>query len=102
MAKSIIQKDRTHCFICGMNNRADYFGLEEHHVFEGYGRRELSEQYGLKVYICGGKCHREGEHSVHKSAKVDRALKKLVQKRAMQYYGWSVEQFIGIFRKNYI
>ena len=85
-----------------MNARADYFGLEEHHCYEGYGRRELSEQYGLKVYICGDKCHRNGKNSVHKNAKVDRALKKVVQKRAMQYYGWSVEEFIKRIGKNYI
>lgn len=102
MSKSIIQEDREHCFLCGMNARADYFGLEEHHCYEGYGRRELSEQYGLKVYICGDKCHRNGKNSVHKNAKVDRALKKVVQKRAMQYYGWSVEEFIKRIGKNYI
>ncbi len=101
MAKSIIQEDREHCFLCGRNARADYFGLEEHHVFEGLGRRGISEQYGLKVYICGSRCHREGKDSVHKNAKVDRALKKVVQQRAMQYYGWTVEEFIKKFRKNY-
>lgn len=100
--KSIIQEDREHCFICGRNAHADFFGLEEHHVFEGYGMRELSEEYGLKVYICGDRCHRNGKDSVHKNAKVARALKKVVQKRAMQHYGWSVQDFIRIFRKNYI
>ena len=102
MTKSIIQADRTHCFICGRNSHADYCGLEEHHVFEGYGRRAISEQYGLKVYICGDRCHRNGKDSVHKNTRVDRALKKVVQQRAMQYYGWTVEEFIEKFRKNYI
>ena len=100
--KSIIQKDREHCFICGRNSHADYFGLEEHHVFEGLGRKQLSEKYGLKIYICGARCHRLGENSVHKSAKVARAVKKVVQQRAMQHYGWTTEEFIEIFRKNYI
>ena len=100
--KSIIQSDKSHCFICGRNARADYFGLEEHHVFEGYGRRELSEQYGLKVYICGDRCHRNGKQSVHKNAQVDRALKEVVQTRAMQYYGWTIEQFIEIIGKSYL
>ena len=77
--KSIIQEDRTHCFLCGRNAHADFFGLEEHHIFEGYGRRQLSEDYGLKVYICGDRCHRNGAESVHKNAKVDRALKKIAQ-----------------------
>lgn len=100
--KSIIQEDRENCFICGRNSRADFFGLEEHHVFEGIGRRKISEKYGLKVYICGDRCHRNGKESVHKNAKVDRALKKLVQEKAMEYYGWSIEDFIKKFGKNYI
>ena len=102
MAKSIIQTDREHCFLCGRNARADYFGLEEHHVYEGYGRREISEQYGLKVYICGERCHREGKDSVHKNARVARALKARVQEMAMEYYGLSVEDFISIIGKSYL
>ena len=102
MAKSIIQEDREHCFICGRNSHADYFGLEEHHIFEGLGRRTLSEKYGLKIYICGGRCHREGKDSIHKNAQIDRAVKKIAQQKAMEHYGWSTEEFIKIFRKNYI
>lgn len=97
--ESIIQKDKTHCFICGMNTNLE--PLDCHHVF-GAANRKKSEQYGLKVYIHHCKCHIFGENSVHKNAKVDRALKKLVQKKAMQHYGWTIEQFIKIFGKNYI
>ncbi len=97
--ESIIQKDKEHCFICGMN--ANLEPLDCHHVF-GASNRKKSEQYGLKVYIHHNKCHIFGEYSVHKNAKVDRALKKLVQEKAMRRYGWSTEQFIGIFGKNYI
>lgn len=102
MAKSIIQEDREHCFLCGRNARADYFGLEEHHVFEGYGKRDISEQYGLKVYICGDRCHRNGKKSVHKNAEVARALKAKAQEMAMQHYGWSIEDFISIIGKSYL
>lgn len=75
--------------------------LDCHHIF-GASNRKKSEKYGLKVYIHHNKCHIFGENSVHKNAKVDRALKKIAQKRAMQHYGWTTEQFIGIFGKNYI
>lgn len=99
MAKSIIQEDKTHCFICGMNRCLE--PLDEHHVFGGPNRAK-SEKYGLKIYIHHNKCHIFGENSVHKNAKVDRAVKRIVQERAMQYYGWTVEQFREIFGKNYI
>lgn len=99
MAKSIIQEDRTHCFICGMNTNLE--PLDEHHVF-GAANKRKSEKYGLKVYIHHSKCHIFGKNSVHKNAEVDRALKAIAQKIAMRHYGWTIEQFREIFGKNYI
>ena len=95
---SIIQKGKEKCFICGRNARADFYGLDEHHVFFGPCRK-LSEKYGLKIYICHDRCHLNG---VHKNAKLDRAVKAKVQQIAMQHYGWSIEEFIKIFGKNYL
>lgn len=99
MAESIIQKDKTHCFICGMNTNLE--PLDCHHIF-GAANRKKSERYGLKVYIHHSKCHIFGENSVHKNAEVDKALKQIAQKRAMRHYGWTINQFIEIFGKNYI
>lgn len=96
--KSIIQKDKDHCYICGRNSRADYWGLDEHHVFMGANRKN-SEKYGLKVYICHDKCHLSG---VHKNAELCRKLQRKVQRIAMKHYGWSTEDFISIFHKNYL
>lgn len=96
--KSIIQEDREHCFICGRNAHADYWGLDEHHVYGG-ANRKMSEKYGLKVYICHDSCHLNG---VHKDANLNRQVQAIVQKRAMQYYGWTLQEFIRIFRKNYM
>ena len=94
MAKSIIQEDRAHCFICGMN--ANLEPLDEHHVYPAANRKN-SEKYGLKVYI-----HHFGKDSVHQNAEVDRALKATVQKIAMRRYGWTVQDFRSIFGKSYI
>ncbi len=98
MSKSIIQEDRTHCFICGRNARADYFGLDEHHVYGGPNRK-ISEKYGLKVYICHDRCHLNG---VHKDAELDRTLKEVVQRRAMTYYHWTEDFFRGLIGKSYL
>lgn len=97
---SIIQADRDHCFLCGMNRNLE--PLDCHHVFNGTRNKNKSEKYGLKVYLHHSKCHIFGKDSVHGNAKVDKALKATVQKRAMQYYGWSVEEWISIFGKNYL
>lgn len=98
MAKSIIQEDREHCFLCGRNAHAEYFGLDEHHVFFGPLRKK-SEKYGLKVYLCHDSCHLNG---VHKYADKNRQVQKVVQKRAMQYYKWSIEDFRAIFGRSYL
>lgn len=99
MTESIIQADKSHCFICGKN--AAFEPLDCHHVFFG-ANRQLSEKYGLKVYIHHSSCHIFGKQSVHQNAEIDKAVKQVAQKRAMQYYGWTIEQFVEIFGKNYL
>ena len=102
MAKSIMQTDKEHCYLCGRNANSEYFGLDEHHIFNGTANRKLSEKYGLKVYLCHDRCHETGANSVHRNAEVAKALKAEAQKIAMEHYGWSTEDFIRIFGKNYI
>lgn len=96
MAKSIMQTDKSHCYICKGNG--GYWGLDEHHVYQG-ANRKLSEKYGLKVYLCHIKCHLEG---VHNNSTLDHKLKAHVQRKAMEHYNWSIEDFIRIFGKNYL
>lgn len=97
--KSIIQEDKSHCFICGMNTNLE--PLDEHHIFFGINRKN-SEKYGLKVYIHHRKCHIFGKNAVHQNAKVDRALKKIAQEIAMRHYKWSEYDFRLIFGKSYL
>ena len=40
------------CYLCKR-----WCNTEEHHIFEGTANRKISEQEGLKVYLCPG-CHR--------------------------------------------
>lgn len=97
--KSIIQQDRTYCFLCGQNAYVE--PLDEHHVFGGPNRKH-SETYGLKVYLHHDKCHIFGKNSVHKNAAISRALKAQVQKIAMEHYKWTVADFRRIFGKSYL
>lgn len=99
MAKSIMQTDKEYCYLCGRNASADYYGLDEHHIFFGTANRKLSEKYGLKVYLCHDRCHLNG---VHKNAEIDKKLKAEAQRIAMEHYQWTEEEFIKIFGRNYI
>ena len=100
MAKSIMTNesaDYPECFLCGRNGCGD--PLEEHHIFEGTGLRPLSEKYGLKVYLCGHRCHRNGPESVHQNIEVRRELQR---KGQIRFEEENPElDFMQIFGKNY-
>ena len=102
MAKSIMQRgsDWDFCYICGSNHTADPCGLETHHVFGG-ANRKFSEKYGLKIHICGERCHRNGKDAVHKNKTIDMAIKAAGQKIFESECG-SHDDFMRIFGKNYI
>lgn len=72
--------------------------MDEHHVFNG-ANRKLSEKYGLKVYLHHSRCHLNG---VHKDSVTANGLKQIAQKKAMDSYGWSREEFVEIFGKSYL
>ena len=96
---SIIQKDKTKCFICKQNPCGD--PLDKHHCFSG-ALRSKSERYGLTVYIHHSKCHIFGENAVHRNAEINRKLQSFAQKKAMEHYGWDKDRFIKEFYKNYL
>lgn len=95
MTKSIIQ-DEKRCLLCGSTRE-----LECHHIFGGNPNRKLSEKYGLKVWLCHDH-HNEPPNGVHFNANIRQRLQAKAQKIAMNYYGWTIEQFIKIFGKNYL
>lgn len=96
---SILQTDKTVCFLCGRNANLD--PLDCHHIY-GAANRKKSEKYGLKVYLHHNQCHIFGKNSVHRNNEINRALKAKAQQKAMEYYGWTVDEFRNIFGKNYL
>jgi hypothetical protein len=95
MYKSIIQKDTSRCLICHSN-----IWLEWHHVF-GAALKKKSEEYGLMARLCHY-CHNEPPDGVHHNKAIRRKLQAHAQKKAMDHYEWSVEDFINLFYKNYL
>ena len=92
-----IMHDGESCYICGRNGCGD--PLEWHHVFGG-ANRKLSEKYGLKVRLCGKRCHNGGKESVHINADVRHALQEEAQIKFEETY--TDENFFVLFGKNYI
>lgn len=91
--------DERRCFICGQNNPAD--PLELHHIF-GAAYRRKSDKYGLVVYLCGDKCHRNGRNAVHRNGGQMRRMRRYGQLKAMQEQGWTEAEFIRAFGKSYL
>lgn len=84
------------CFLCGR------FGMmETHHIF-GASNRKLSEQYGLKVLLCGESCHRNGEKAAHRNKDTALMLHQYGQRKFMQEQGATADQFRAVFGRNYL
>ena len=91
--KSIISNERE-CYIC-----KNPTVLHKHHIFEGSGRRKLSEKYGCWVYLCPYH-HTLGDAAVHNNKALDLMLKKTAQKAWEKNLG-DTDAFIRVFRKSY-
>lgn len=87
------------CWLCGRNGAAD--PLDRHHIFPGKNRG-LSEKYDLTVYLCHDRCHIFGRYAVHRNADTRHLLQAWGQQQAMERYGWTAEEFIKIFGRNYL
>lgn len=98
MAESIMQNDERRCYLCGANGSMD--PLHWHHVF-GASNRKFSEKYGLKVRLCGQKCHENGPEAVHRNKQTATRLKEEGQ-RAFENVHGTREEFMKIFGRNYL
>lgn len=91
--KSIMQSKKE-CYLC---RRTD--NLHEHHIFEGTGRRRLSEKYGLKVYLCA-QHHNMSDESVHFNADLRNELYQDGQRAFERVYPGL--NFLEIFSINFL
>lgn len=87
------------CYLCGANGALDK--LDRHEIFGG-PYREKSKRLGLWVLLCHNDCHIFGPLAAHNNASTALRLKQEAQRRAMEAYGWSIEDFIREFGKNYL
>lgn len=71
------------------------------HIFGGASRK-LSEKYGLVVYLCGSRCHRNGKYAVHRNAETAQALHEYGQRKYMSDNGATIADFRKIFGRNYL
>jgi len=92
-------RNERRCFLCGRNGAAD--PLDHHHIFGGAYRKK-SDRLGLVVLLCHNRCHIFGPEAVHNNAETMQRIHEYGQRKAMKEQGWTVEQFIREFGRNYI
>ena len=94
-APSILQVGE-YCWLCGRMDRK----LDRHEAFGG-AYRAKSKADGLWLLLCHEGCH-EGRDGAHGNPKVQRFIRAYAQGKAMEAYGWTTEQFIMRYGKNYL
>ena len=95
-APSILTGDDASCYVC-------YYPVTaRHEVFFG-NKRELSKRYGLWLLLCAPHGDMCGHHAEQHNDAAKRAqMQQFAQRRAMDTYGWSIDDFTRIFGKNYL
>ena len=91
---SIIQNEKR-CIVCGSTQN-----IHIHEVFFGKNRKTSIED-GMVVYLCG-RHHNLSDEGVHFNHELDLKLKKTAEKRWIEYYGKSIDDFIKRYYKNYL
>lgn len=94
--ESIINNNKK-CFKCGSINN-----LHCHHIFFGGRNRNKSEKDGLKVYLCWE--HHEGTYGVHgrMGHNLDIYLKQIAEKKWLEYYNKTIDDFIKRYGRNFL
>ena len=91
---SILQNEKK-CLVCGATQN-----IHIHEVY--YGRnRQKSIKEGCCVYLCG-RHHNQSNQGIHFNKELDESVKKMMQIAWKKYYGKTTNEFIEIFRRNYL
>ena len=93
--KSIISNEKR-CYICGTT-----LNLHRHHVMFGFANRKKSEEDGLWVYLCGPH-HNLSPQGVHFDKQLDKVLKNHAERKWMEFYDKTEDDFIKRYGKSYI
>lgn len=93
--ESIIQKEKE-CFIC-----KNIYNLHSHHIFGGVANRKLSEQDGMKVWLCAPH-HNMSDAGIHFDKNLDLRVKRVAQLKWQEYYGKTEDDFRKRYGKSYL
>lgn len=91
---SILSNDKA-CFICGTT-----FNLHRHEVF-GASNRNRSKRQGCWCYLCAPH-HNLGNHAVHNDREEELKLKRLCERKWIDVYNKTEDDFISEYGRSYL
>lgn len=97
MSKSIIQEDKTYCFIHSKYFHCYIPAVHEHHCIHGIANRKLADKDGLTVFLCMS-CH----SLLHDKKRFDLELKQLAEQVWLEHYNKTIEDWIERYGKNFL
>lgn len=74
--------------------------LVRHEVFHGPNRQK-SIELGLYVFLSPD-AHNMASYGVHFNRQFETYLQEVSQRRAMEYYGWTLDDWMRVIGRNYI
>ena len=95
MDRFSILQDKKECYVCKITTN-----IHIHEVYYGKNRQR-SIKDGCCVYLCG-KHHNQSNEGVHFNHELDIKLKKETEKKWIEVYNKTIEDFIKEYGKNYI
>ena len=96
MAKSILQNEKK-CFVTGITTN-----LHKHHIYMGYGTREVSEEKGFWVYLINELHNGECVFGIHNmyGHPLDLALKRICQQKYEETH--TRDEFIELIGRSFL
>lgn len=76
-------------------------GSHRHEIFYGTANRQKSIEDGLVIFL-RPEDHNMSDRGIHSNIEFDLYAKRKAQKRWMEFYGKTTEQFIKRYGKNYL
>lgn len=99
-AKPSLFSSEKECFLCHTTSE-----IHRHHIYPGYGRREVAEREGAWVYLCG-RHHNMSDFGVHFDKRLDRSLREMCQRKWEEREGLPPDNdhsdFIAVFGESYL
>ena len=95
MNRYSILQSKKQCYVCGNTN------IHTHEVYYGTKNRNKSIEDGCCVYLCF-KHHNMSNEGIHFNKELDLKVKQSMERRWLEVYNKTIDDFIKRYGRNYL